>query len=263
MFFSLSKLLWFIADPGNLFVILLVLGVILIRTRWRRPGRWLLTVLALAAVFISVVPIGDKMFRVLEDRFPRPADLPADAAGIIVLGGFLNQFVAKKRKGAPVKISTGRITEFARLAGKYPNARLVFSGGSGSLTDQSVKEAHFVGPWLTSLGIDPARVISEDQSRNTAENATFTKALVKPGPGERWLLITSAFHMPRAVGAYRKAGWNVMPYPVDYHYAADESLGMFFSLSGGLSDLSSGIHEWLGLAFYRLTGKTDHFFPAP
>ena len=263
MFFYLSKILWFLANPGNILLMLLVAGVALLWTRWHRAGRKVLVFCALAAVFIAAVPVGKGLMMSLENRFPVNQQLPEKIDGIIALGGVVNQVVTQARGQMSFGGSVERLTELAALSRKYPNAKLVFTGGSGKLTSQEIKEADVLPPLLGVLGIDPARMIYENNSRNTYENATLTKALVNPAPGENWILITSAFHMPRSMGVFRKAGWQVIPYPVDYSYAADELFLPFFDLPSGLLTLSAGLHEWLGLLFYRLTGKTEIFFPAP
>ena len=155
------------------------------------------------------------------------------------------------------------MVRMAALARRYPKAKLVFSGGSGRLGRQDIKEADVLAPFLDILGVTPKRVVYERMSRNTYENARLTYDLVKPKQGENWVLITSAFHMPRSVGSFRKAGWTVIPYPVDYKFTGKEEFNLSFDFAAGLGGLASGSHEWLGLLFYRLTGKTDAFFPAP
>jgi len=270
MFFYLSKILWFLADPGNLLLIALSLSAVLCFSgrgervgRWPRLGRGLLALTAVFALTVSVLPVGKAMLLALEDRFPIVRALPAKVDGVIVLGGVVNEVVTRSRGQISIGGGIGRLMEMASLAKQYPQAKLVFTGGSGKLLTQDIKEADVVGPLLESLGIRPGRVIFENRSRNTFENAVFGRRLVAPKPDETWVLITSAFHMPRAVGSFRKAGWRVTAYPVAYRFSADESLGLDFSLGGGISTLSTGLHEWLGLVFYRLTGKTDAFFPGP
>ena len=153
--------------------------------------------------------------------------------------------------------------ELSLLSNRYPKAKLIFSGGSGSLFLQNYKEAKVIAPLLRQLGIDQERIILEDQSRNTFENAVFSHRLVKPKNDEVWLLITSAFHMPRCVGAFRKAGWQVIPYPVDYQTTSREILPIQFNFTGGVASLGNALHEILGLLFYWLYGKTDELFPEP
>lgn len=263
MFFYLSKIFWFLVNPGNLLLMGITVGVVLLWTRWRRSGHMLLGFCTLVALIISVVPVGQSLLMPLENRFPMNQNLPEKVDGIIVLGGIVNETITKSRGQTTVGGTISRLLEFAILSKKYPEAKLVFTGGSGKLLNQNIKEADVLEPLLDVLGIDKDRMIYENKSRNTYENATLSKALINPGPDENWILITSAFHIPRSVGVFRKAGWNVISYPVDYSYAIDAPLGPVFDLQSGLISLSSGLHEWLGLIFYRLNGKTDHFFPAP
>ncbi len=264
MFFTLSKVLWFLADPGNLLLIALVVGVVLLWTRWRAAGRAVLTLALAGAVFFSVVPIGSWLFADLENRFPVVDQPPERVDGIVVLGGVLSQKITRDRGQITVNDAVERLLAFAQLAQRYPTATLVFSGGSGSLLNQDLKEAHFVAPLLARLGVDPGRVLFEDRARNTAENATFSHALADPQPGETWLLITSAFHMPRAVGCFRRAGWTVVPYPVDFHTTgpADE-ISVRFNFLSGLGSFRAALHEWLGLLAYWLTDRTDTLLPGP
>ncbi|MBT3237698.1 MAG: YdcF family protein [Rhodospirillaceae bacterium] len=270
MFFYLSKILWFLADPGNLLLIAISLATLLLYagrgdrlSRWPRLGRGLLTTTTIIALGISILPIGKAMSLVLEDRFPVVHTPPQKVDGVIVLGGIVNEVITQSRGKISIGGGVERLTELALLSKRYPQAKLVFTGGSGKLLTQNIKEADVVGPLLESLGISSERMIYENRSRNTYENAVYSRELVEPKPGETWILITSAFHTPRAVGSFRKAGWPVVPWPVDFNMTADESLRLGFSLRGGFGSLSSGLHEWLGLIFYRLTGKTDSFFPAP
>ncbi|MEX2451134.1 MAG: YdcF family protein [Rhodospirillales bacterium] len=263
MFFTLSKVLWVVAEPGNLLVILLSLGVVCLAFRWRRLGRLLIGTAILAALVIATAPIGQNLLLTLEDRFPQPRPLPAKIDGIIALGGFTDQFVTKARGQVSFSGAVERLIELAALSRRYPEAKLVISGGSGDLYRQDVKEAEVLGPALEAMGVDRARVVLESNSRNTWENATMTRDLLQPKPGENWILITSAFHMPRSVGCFRKAGWTVIPYPVDYNLEGTRSVRWGFNFTGGLNSLSLGLHEWIGLITYRLWRRTDAMFPAP
>ena len=263
MFFIVSKVAWFIVNPGNLLLIVLGLGGCLLWTRWRRAGRWLVSLAVLAALAMATLPLGTRLYLPLENRFPVAGDLPERIDGIIALGGVVDQFVTVARGQVALGGTAERLTEFAALARRYPDARLVFTGGSGDLVRQGVKEADVLRPFFDVLGLDAERILFENQSRNTYENAVVTFGLVKPKPGERWILVTSAFHMPRAVGCFRRVGWRVIPYPVDFNFEGDETFELAFDLAGGINAFAGGLHEWLGLTFYWLTGKTDTFFPAP
>ena len=263
MFFVLSKVFWTLGNPANLLLVALCVGAVLLWTPWRRAGRRTIAVTALAGLAVSILPAGKMMIQHLENRFPVVRQLPEKVDGIVALGGVVNQFVTRARGQVAVGGSAERLTEFARLARLYPQAKLVFTGGSGDLIRQDAREGDVVAPLFRDLGLDPARVIIENNSRNTFENATMTRTLVGPGTDEIWIVITSAFHMPRAVGSFREAGWRVLPYPVDFMTPGDMTFTPTFNLRSGLSALSDGIHEWLGLAFYRLTGKSDALYPGP
>ena len=139
----------------------------------------------------------------------------------------------------------------------------MFSGGSGSLEFPDLKEAPMVGPLFDLLGMDRSRIVLEDRARNTHENAVLTRELMQPGPDETWILITTAYHMSRAVGCFRKQSWNIIPYPVDFIYRSDKTVELMFDFAGGLGQLGAAVHEVVGLIVYRLTGRTDSLFPGP
>jgi uncharacterized SAM-binding protein YcdF (DUF218 family) len=214
-------------------------------------------------LFIILFPIDNLLIRDLEDRFSYPKPLPAKVDGIVVLGGTVDQFITASRGAVAINGSVERIFEFARLSKLYPSAKLVFTGGSGMIGKQKLKEAHFIKPILKNLSVDPERVIYEDKSRNTYENAIFSKKIVKPMQQEKWFLITSAFHMPRAVGVFRAAGWNVIPFPVDYMTEKSFKFKPSLNLRNSLNGVSIVLHEWLGLLFYWCMGYIDTFYPEP
>lgn len=261
MFFYLSKILWFLIEPLNLILVGLLLACGLLWTRWWRRGRGLLTVISLIVVVIATVPLGTRVMVALENRFPLPV-LPARIDGIIVLGGVVDPGLSEARGQVALNGSVERITVLPDLLRRYPDARVVFSGGSGDPFDQSLKEADYLAPLLSTLGVAPSRLILENQSRNTWENATHSHDLINPAPDDQWLLVTSAFHMPRAVGCFRQAGWNVLPYPVDYGYRGEEDVALGFNFGRGVSAWSQALHELLGLLFYRLTDRTSAIFPS-
>ncbi len=263
MFFTLSKFFWFIVEPSNVILLLISVGALMIFSPWWRAGRVLVSLAAISALGLAILPIGNISLVELENRFPVAVKLPPRVDGIIALGGVASQFVTRSRGQISLGGAVERLTEFASLSRRYPDAKLVFTGGSGYVFRQDIKEADVLGPFFKSLGMDVGRIIFENRSRNTFENAVNTFELVKPGADETWILITSAFHMPRAFGTFRKAGWNIIPYPVDFYFEGNEMFSLSFNLGAGMSRFAAALHEWLGLAFYRLTGKSDVFFPAP
>ena len=154
------------------------------------------------------------------------------------------------------------LVEFVALGRQYPGARLVFTGG-GKSQGPVPSEAAVSADVLRALGFDVERIVFEDRSSDTFANAMFTRQLVGPQPGETWLLITSAWHMPRAVGSFRAAGWAVLPVPVDYTTGGPVHWKLGFNPTLRLAALSIAVHEWVGLLAYRVLGRTDAWFPAP
>ncbi len=261
--FVFSKIFWWFVSPSNVFLVALILGVVLLWTPWRRAGRRLMGVVAGVAVIISTLPLGTWLIAPLESRFPQVREIPASVVGAITLGGAVNQFMTAARDQTALSGGAERLTEFVAIARRRPELRLVYTGGSGSLTRQDLKETVVARRLFGEIGLDPARVIYEDQSRNTYENAVMTHALIRPKPDDTWILVTSAMHMPRSVGVFRKAGWKVLPYPVDYQTDGNGEYRYFNGIANGLGKLSSAIREWVGLIGYRAMGRTDSVFPAP
>ncbi|MEX2453120.1 MAG: YdcF family protein [Rhodospirillaceae bacterium] len=260
--FVLSKVFWFLVNPANIIVVALVAGTALVYFPGsRRTGRRILAVTVLVLLAISVFPLGPRMIETLENRFPGNPVLPEQVAGIIVLGGSVNQHLTVARQQPALTEGAERLTEFIRLGYIFPQAKLVFSGGSGSIFDQSLKETAVARLFFEQMHFDADRVLYESESRNTHENATLSRDLVAPTPGETWVLVTSALHMPRAVGCFRQAGWNVIPYPVDYLTDGMGSFEAGFDPVSGLATLNRALHEWIGLAAYRLLGRTSALFP--
>ena len=264
MFFVISKILGFFAIPSNLVISIGLLGVFLLPTRFARAGRRLVAASIVILVILGLSPIGNLLILPLEQRFPAwdVAGDPPD--GIIVLGGAIAPDVSGARNEVALNESAERVTALAELARRYPKARIVFSGGSGALLYDEGTEAEFVLRLFESFGIPASRVMLEDRSRNTVENAVFSKELLSPKPGERWLLVTSAYHLPRAIGAFRKVGFAVEPYPVDWRTRGNEDAWRPFpTLGDGLRRTDTAVREWVGLAAYWLTGRSSELFPGP
>lgn len=184
--------------------------------------------------------------------------------GIIVLGGAIDAENSQARGSLEMDSSAERVVTMLQLARRFPAACIVFSGGSSNLIEEPVSEAPIAGDLLEDFGTPRSRIVLESESRTTAENATFTRNLVSPKPGERWLLVTSAFHMPRSIGAFRKAGFDVEAYPVDWRTRGwVDGLAPFATLAAGLARTDVAVHEWIGLITYWVTGRSSELFPGP
>jgi uncharacterized SAM-binding protein YcdF (DUF218 family) len=250
--------------PTNFLIGLGLVGAALMCTRLAWLGRKLVIVCIPLLAICAFSPLGNLLLYPLESRFPpwNPASGAPD--GIIVLGGSIDAELSAEHDTTVVGNAADRIIAAAELARRYPNARLVFTGGSANLISTDAREADYASALFESLGIDKTRLTMERASRNTQENAEFSRALVAPKSGERWLLVTSAFHMPRSVGLFRKAGFPVEPYPVDWRVGDGNNLLTFTNFAvDGLTHTDVGVREWIGLIAYRLTGKIDDLFPGP
>jgi uncharacterized SAM-binding protein YcdF (DUF218 family) len=262
MFFYLSKLFWIVAQPVNLVAFLILIGIVLAFFGFR----WLGLFFSCAGFVVLALGIwtslGALLLHPLEDRFHRPDPAPAEIAGVIVLGGGFEGGVNLARGGHELNASGDRFVEAAILARHYPSARIVVTGGTGALMLAGEGDGDTAPRLLTALGVAPERLIMESRSRDTYENALFTRELVRPQPGEVWLLVTSAFHMPRSVGLFRKAGFEIVPWPVDYQTAGTERAGLAQDNAlDSLRNLTLAIREWIGLVAYRATGRIDEVLP--
>ena len=266
MFYALSKILWFLLQPSSLIAAAVVLGALLTFTAWRRTARGLLLGAAMALLVGGLMPVGDVLLRPLEDRFPR-AELERDPgrfAGVIVLGGAEDNRAMGRRELAALNEAAERYTEGVALSRRLPAVRLVFTGGSGAILRDEPPEAAAAGRLFEALGVPVERIVLESQSRDTWENALFTHRLLQPKPGERWLLVTSAWHMPRAVGCFRKAGFEVEAWPVDYRTPDRFALSrLHASIPEGLRRIDFVTREYAGLVGYYLGGRSSALFPGP
>jgi uncharacterized SAM-binding protein YcdF (DUF218 family) len=264
MFFLVSKIAGFLTTPTHLAVGIVVVGVVLLWTRWRRAARAIATVGAVLLVALGFLPLSAILVAPLEDRFPLPRGEIGSPAGIIVLGGSTDEHIEDARGKVTLTDAGERLTTAAALARRFPQARLIFTGGSASFVGSNLTEANSARRLWIELGVPQEHAIYEDRSRNTYENAIFTRDLVQPKTGDTWLLVTSAMHMPRSMGIFRKAGFAAIAYPTDYRTLGDaRDFVPSLDASRAMRNIDTAAHEWIGLIGYWLTGKTDGLFPAP
>lgn len=220
-------------------------------------GRAVLSVLALAALALAVLPLDEMALRPLEARYP-VSQITGPVAGIVILGGG-EDTRATAAWGAPmVNGAAERYLAALALARQFPDAPVLFTGGSGRLFPGEPREADIARAVLTGAGLAPERLFVEGASRNTAENARLGVAVAGERPGN-WVLVTSAFHMPRAVETFCAAGWRgIVPYPTDFRSGKAR---LDWAPAGNLSTLDRALREWAGLAVYRATGRAAHPLP--
>ena len=252
--FLLSKLVGLAAEPVFWVVLVLLIAVVLLPRRPQAARRWVLTALTILLLG-GWAPLPDALLRHLERQYPDPPPVPAQSyVGVIVLGGATESgYVNEGTEEPQVNGGAERMTTVLPLLRQAPDLQVVFSGGEGQYFGSGPSEAERARRFFVQLGLDPQRVRMESQSRNTYENAVFTARLSGIDPHKPWILITSASHMPRALAVFRKQGWNVTPYSVDFNTGLSTP---WTSYSLGISGKwYIALHEYLGILAYRLTGR--------
>lgn len=255
VFFWISKLAWLFIAPDSLLILLILIGTWLL---WKQNQKWakrIFTTVSIAVLIIGLFPVGEWLLYPLESKFKVNPDL-GKVDGIIVLSGAISPSRSFTWKQIILNNSAERIITSVVLSKKYPNAKLVFTGGSGSMIDKQHKHADAAKLFYQEQGLDISKIIFESESRNTYENIILTKKLVNPKENEHWVVITTAWHMPRSIGIFCKANWKVTPYPVDFRSKPDNLFRIGWGFSGHLSNLTTGVKEWIGFVTYSLTGKS-------
>ncbi len=265
LFFVASKLFWALAAPSTALTLLIGIGAVALVLGRLKTARWLIVTGAALLALAAHTPLGELLLLPLEQRFQRPSNLTADDfEGIIVLGGAVDPDTTAMRKAFDVNEAGERLIATAILAKRFPGKPILLSGGSGRLRGPLADEARAKRDLLTSIGLPRGRLILEDRSRNTAENARYAAEALGDRAKRPWLLITSAFHMPRAVGSFRTAGVNVIPWPVDWR-AEPRWVIPFLETRGaaGLARVDLAVRAYIGLVAYRLSGRTNTLYAGP
>ncbi|MGV8955407.1 MAG: YdcF family protein [Cypionkella sp.] len=262
MFLIVAKVFWAVAQPLSAVMVLLVIGLLLLWAGRRRTGSVAVVLGVLVLGVSSFTTAGVVLMQPLEGRFERPA-WPPSVGAIIMLGGASDGRISAARQVSELTEAGDRFTETLRLAQLYPEAKIVVSGGVAVFASGGEPEAETARRFFLDQGIDQDRLVLESASRNTEENAVLTKGLLVGMKGPM-LLVTSAFHMPRSMGLFRKAGIDVLPWPTDYHSTGLEGLAIDFTTPlSNLATTTTAVREWIGLAVYHWTGKIDEIFPGP
>lgn len=255
--YFIAKLVKILIAPANMLCFLLLGGALLAvvrHPRCQKAGRRLVLCLAFFLLSLGFFPVGQWLLAPLENRFP--PETPAHVDGILLLAGDEDPYLTERRHQPALGVSAPRHMMFVALAREYPEAHLVFSGANSALfAAGTLTNADVARMAMQELGLPPEKVIYENESRNTYENAVFSARLVKPQPEQNWLLVTSASHMPRALLTFRKAGWNVFPAPAGYRTPSDDSELFDFNLLEHLSEVHTALYEYGGLVTYRVLGR--------
>ena len=255
LFYWVSKLAWLLIAPDSLMVMLLVVGSFLL---WRNQLKWakrVLSLLVMSVLVIGLFPVGEWVLYPLESQYKANPELTS-VDGIVVLGGAEQAELSHYWKQPAVNAAAERFFASVDLHRRYPNAQLVFTGGSGAMLGQAYKGADVAYQLYQNQGVDVSKIIFERDSRNTIENALLSKRLVKPKAGEQWILITTAWHMPRSMGIFCQSDWSVIPYPVDFTSLPERLVRIDWGFSKHLANLTVGMKEWVGILAYKVMGKS-------
>ncbi len=262
-FFIASKLAWGILSPSNILVLMLIVGTLLLLKGAISAAKCFLLPATLFSLVIMLYPLGDSVIYPLETRFSKPDVMPQQVDGIIVLGGGEQLKSSLSWNSAELGAGGDRYIGAAILAKRYPKAPVIFTGGNSMLGLQGIgDEGRIARTLLTAVGIAEQRLIIESKARNTAENFLLITPLL-PKLNGRYLLVTSAFHMPRAMGIARQQGIDTIAYPVDYRSNQPALRQWGFNIYEHLEVLEPAWREWVGLTAYYLSGKTNQWFPEP
>ncbi len=263
MFFILSKTLSLLLEPLIIPYLFLLIGVIARWRQWRWIMRFSFTAAIALPLFFGILPLSSLPLQFLENRIPRGEIGAKHIDGIIVLGGFTgNGVVAESHNQYGLTASAERFTAAMVLARQLPQTPILFSGFSSELSQRGWRESDNIRDLIRKLGGLNTTVLYEENSQNTFENAVNSRRVFATEPGTNWILITSANHMPRAVGSFAAAGWTgIIPYPVDYQ-TPKTGHTRWWSIAGGILLLRQSLHEYAGLLVYYLTGRSTKLLPS-
>ncbi len=267
MFYFLSKTVGHLINIGLMHgIILFALFALLFLNKTRRFALYGLVCVTAFSLLITAIPVGTILSRTLETRFERPDLDQTEFAGILTLSGSVDPGSYLSRGEVQFLSAPDRVFTMLRLANQYPQKPVIFTGGDGALSDRGFSEAAVLSNWLGESKMRTPNMYFETKARNTYENAINSLEMAYgkwPALAKKpWILVTSADHMPRAVGVFRQVGWNVIPYPVGRITSDDIHLASL-NVSGGIKSLSHGLREWVGLTAYYWTGRSNEWFPGP
>ena len=259
MSFYLSKILWLIVNPFNIFILITLFTMFLYFINSRRLSLIIYLINFIFIALISFLPIGSYLTYIIEKEFHTNTKIPERVDGILILGGATNPLLFKEFDQISLNGSAERLVESVMIIRKFEKAKVIFSGGSGIVNRSDLGHSQVAKLFYKKMGVDINKIFFEDKSRNTHENIIYSKKIAKPKKNENWLLITSAFHMKRALLIAEKNNWKFIPYAVDFKNIKEFKLTPNLNLLSNLNSFQSGLHEWLGLVSYYLMGRTEKF----
>lgn len=258
MEFIASKIFWLAVAPANLIGVCIVLAAIFRICRWWKGSDLFLFAGFLLLLAFGIIPTGPSLLALLESQHQRPAQLPDKVDGVIILGGAFDTYLSSIYNQPMLNDGVDRVLDGVMIARHYKGSTLVFSGGSGRLTHRDRTEAVDAATYLKSSYPDLIeRAKFEDKSRNTLENAVMSKKMLNPEEGQVWVLVTSAYHMPRAVEMFKEAGWpRMVLWPTDYRTKGrPDFMPHKLDILGNLYQSHLAIREIIGQSVHNIRNK--------
>ena len=260
MSFYLSKIIWLMLNPFNLFIFITFFSIFLYFFNLKRVSLIIFLINFIFIALISFIPIGSFLIYKIEKQYHSNIKIPERVDGILILGGATNPLHFKEYEQVSLNDSAERLVESVPIIKKFEKAKVIFSGGSGIVNRPDLGHSQVAKSFYKKMGMEINKIIFEDSSRNTYENIIYSKKIANPKINENWLLITSASHMKRALLIADKNNWKLIPYAVDFKNIKNFKLIPNLNLLTNLNLFQQGSHEWLGLVSYYLMGRTDKVF---
>ena len=257
MVFSLSKILWLLLSPLNLIIFGFLISFIfkIIKVKFLKIFFFYFSFIIF--IISTFLPTGSYLNYLLEKNYHYSNSYPDSIDGILILGGATNPFLTNEYGMVSLNASAEILYEFFNLINKYPDSKVVFSGGSGSLEFPNLGHSDSVKILFKNIGININKIYFENKSRNTYENILFSKQLIKPKINEKWIVVTSASHLNRTIYIGEKLQWNLTPYAVDFNNSKEFVWSFNSNFIGNLNQFHNATHEWLGLISYYLMGRSS------
>ena len=257
MAFYFSKYFWLIFNPFNLFIFIIFFALIINFFSKGFLNKILFFLIFVSFIITGVMPTGKYLIYTLEKEFHDKIILPDKIDGILILSGASNPELTEEFNQINLSGSVERLTESIQLINQYPLAKIIFSGGSGTLKKFSLTQGEVVKMLFNNFDIDTSKIIFELNARNTYENILLSKKIANPMPSENWLLVTSAFHMSRAMNVAETLEWTFIPFAVDFKVSKNFFWLPSLNFFENMNTFQFSSHEWIGLLAYYLMGRSN------
>ena len=259
MSFYVAKIFWLIINPFNILIILSLSTFLAYFLDFKKIKLISIFFLSISFIIFCILPTGNYLIYQLEKNFHDYADLSKikKIDGIIIMGGSTNPYLSKIYNQTMFLSSAERMIEAKRVINKFPNAKIIFTGGSSKMINNKYKESSDAKKFFLQNKIDINNIIFEDNARNTFENILKSEKISNRNENEKWLIISSAYHLTRSINVAKKIGWNLQPYATDFQVPKKFRFYVSIDFFSNLASMQLATHEWIGILYYFFTGRTE------